>query len=160
MKPTALRILVLTLAAGILGLIARLPLQAETPSWDSLADGFAKDMRPVLVTYCKRCHGANRQEADLNLEGFTKLADVRHATHAWQKVLEMLDTEQMPPLKAKQPSAEERAGLKTWVRSFLKLEARARAGDPGRVVLRRLSNAEYTYTIRDLTGLDGTPARA
>src|SRR6185436_4302548 len=30
----------------------------------------------------------------------------------------------------------------------------ARAGDPGPVVLRRLSNAEYTYTIRDLTGVD------
>ena len=111
MNPTARRIVLLTLAAGILAMIARLPLQAETPSWDSLAGSFAKDVRPVLLNYCKRCHGANRQEADLNLEGFTKLADVRHATHAWQKVLEMLDTEQMPPLKAKQPSADERTRL-------------------------------------------------
>src|SRR5207249_11772332 len=38
--------------------------------------------------------------------------------------------------------------------------ARARAGDPGPVVLRRLSNAEYTYTIRDLTGVESLdPAR-
>jgi hypothetical protein len=33
----------------------------------------------------------------------------------------------------------------------LKVEAEVRKGDPGRVVLRRLSNAEYTYTLRDLT---------
>ena len=36
----------------------------------------------------------------------------------------------------------------------LKAEARALAGDPGRVVLRRLNNAEYTYSVRDLTGVD------
>src|SRR5262249_10998080 len=50
--------------------------------------------------------------------------------------------------------------LRNWVRGYLKVEARALAGDPGPVVLRRLSNAEYTYTIRDLTGLpDLQPAR-
>ena len=29
---------------------------------------------------------------------------------------------------------------------------RKNAGDPGLVLVRRLSNAEYNYTIRDLTG--------
>src|SRR5206468_12445112 len=38
-------------------------------------------------------------------------------------------------------------------------EAYANAGDPGPVVLRRLNNAEYTYTVRDLTGVDLQPAR-
>src|SRR5262249_45063646 len=33
------------------------------------------------------------------------------------------------------------------------------AGDPGIVLARRLSNAEYDYTIRDLTGVDIRPAR-
>ena len=38
--------------------------------------------------------------------------------------------------------------------------ARERAGDPGPVVLRRLSNAEYTYTVQDLTGIPSLdPAR-
>ena len=46
------------------------------------------------------------------------------------------------------------------MRSYLKVEARANAGDPGPVVLRRLSNAEYTYTVRDLTGVESLdPAR-
>ena len=35
----------------------------------------------------------------------------------------------------------------------MKVAARAHAGDPGPVVLRRLNNAEYTFTIRDLTGV-------
>src|SRR5688500_12767801 len=66
----------------------------------------------------------------------------------------------MPRKEARQPTAAERERLQTWVRSFLTLEAQARAGDPGRVVLRRLSNAEYTYTLRDLTGVASLdPAR-
>src|SRR5207244_11309986 len=36
---------------------------------------------------------------------------------------------------------------------------RARAGGPGHVPLRRLSNAEYNATVRDLTGVDLQPAR-
>ena len=38
-------------------------------------------------------------------------------------------------------------------------EARRNAGDPGLVLARRLSNAEYNNTIRDLTGRDLKPAR-
>jgi hypothetical protein len=38
-------------------------------------------------------------------------------------------------------------------------EARKNAGNPGLVLARRLSNAEYNYTIRDLTGVDLRPAR-
>ena len=38
-------------------------------------------------------------------------------------------------------------------------EARKNAGDPGLVLARRLSNAEYNYTIRDLTGVDIRPTR-
>ncbi len=38
-------------------------------------------------------------------------------------------------------------------------EARLNAGDPGVVLARRLSNSEYDYTIRDLTGIDMKPTR-
>ena len=38
-------------------------------------------------------------------------------------------------------------------------EAQKNAGDPGTVLARRLSNAEYNYTIRDLTGVDIRPTR-
>ena len=40
----------------------------------------------------------------------------------------------------------------------LDLEGLRNAGDPGPVLARRLSNAEYDYTIRDLTGVDLRPA--
>ena len=44
--------------------------------------------------------------------------------------------------------------MNEWVHEWLKRAALANAGDPGPVILRRLSNAEYDYTIQDLTGVD------
>lgn len=126
---------------------------AAEPSPQTLATTYTKEIRPLLQRHCWRCHDGKRHEADVDLEAFTTFASVRTAPPTWQKVLEMLDTGQMPPAEAKQPGDAERASLRAWVRSYLKVEAKAQAGDPGPVVLRRLSNAEYTYTVRDLTGL-------
>ena len=46
-----------------------------------------------------------------------------------------------------------------WIQTTWTSEARRRDGDPGVVLARRLSNAEYNYTIRDLTGVDMRPTR-
>src|SRR6516225_6135224 len=156
MRIATLRIgLVLGISALSAWLVSLQPNSvAGEPSLDTLAAEYAKDIRPVMQKHCFRCHGAKREEADVNLESFATLAEVRKSPKTWQKVLEMLDSGQMPPKAAKQPSDEDRTQLRNWVRSYLKVEAKALAGDPGPVVLRRLSNAEYLYTIRDLSGLD------
>ena len=66
----------------------------------------------------------------------------------------------MPPEEAKhQPTAEERQAVVDWIRALRKSIAEAHAGDPGEVLARRLSNAEYDYTIRDLTGVDIRPTK-
>ena len=75
-------------------------------------------------------------------------------------VAERLRLGDMPPKKAAQPSKAEREQLLGWINAALDAEAAARAGDPGPVTLRRLSNAEYDNAIRDLTGVDMRPTRA
>jgi hypothetical protein len=59
----------------------------------------------------------------------------------------------------KQPSDEARQQVIDWIGAQRKNEALKSAGDPGPVLARRPSNAEYNYTIRDLTGVDLRPAR-
>ena len=72
----------------------------------------------------------------------------------------MMDDGEMPPKDAElQPTKAEHTALRNWVRSVLDADAKANAGDPGPVVLRRLNNAEFTYTIQDLTGVPLEPAR-
>ena len=66
----------------------------------------------------------------------------------------------MPPEDApRQPEADERAAVVAWIRDLRDREAQRNAGDPGTVLARRLSNAEFDYTIRDLTGVDIRPTR-
>src|SRR5205085_3801886 len=65
-----------------------------------------------------------------------------------------------PPERAKEhPPAERRREVVAWIRAVRASEAKRTAGDPGPVPARRLSNAEYDYTVRDLTGVDIRPAQ-
>ncbi|MDB6139636.1 MAG: hypothetical protein JWO94_2708, partial [Verrucomicrobiaceae bacterium] len=72
----------------------------------------------------------------------------------WQDVKDTVSDGDMPPKKAHQLSEEEHKLLLGWVTESLNALANAKAGDPGPVTMRRLTNAEYDYTIRDLTGRD------
>ena len=109
---------------------------------------------PILEVYCLDCHSNDKAEADVNFDNFRTIQDIKKDPKAWIKVDRMLSSRQMPPRDSDQPSKNDREVLSKWVQSFLMDEAKARAGDPGRVVLRRLSNDEYNYTVRDLTGVN------
>ncbi|MFM8802514.1 MAG: DUF1587 domain-containing protein, partial [Planctomycetia bacterium] len=123
------------------------------------ADGFAA-ARPLLTRYCLDCHSGESAEGEVDLSFATDAAGLGRHARLLERVAEMVTTAQMPPPESDQPTDEERRVLADWLRAFLAAEARAHAGDPGRVVLRRLNNAEYTHTIRDLTGVASLdPAR-
>ncbi|MEE2843660.1 MAG: DUF1587 domain-containing protein, partial [Planctomycetota bacterium] len=120
-------------------------------------DGFDQQFRsavtPFLKKYCLECHSGNVVEADIDFTHFTAVTDVRSEIKTWIKVRKVLQTRQMPPKDADQPPDEMQSAVLDWVASFLTNEAKIHAGDPGPVVLRRLNNSEYTYTMRDLTGV-------
>ncbi len=120
----------------------------------TLERDFAPAIQPLVQRYCYECHSGERIEGELDLAMFADWNAVRQHPQVWQKIREMLDSEQMPPSDAPQPNEAEFVRLRSWVRDFLTIEAAARAGDPGRVVLRRLNNAEYTFTLRDLTRIE------
>jgi Protein of unknown function (DUF1592)/Protein of unknown function (DUF1588)/Protein of unknown function (DUF1587)/Protein of unknown function (DUF1585)/Protein of unknown function (DUF1595)/Planctomycete cytochrome C len=131
----------------------------DSASFATLGEEYQRMARPLLKQFCFECHATDDPDGELDLERFATLEDVRLAPKTWVRASEMLEAGEMPPKDADKPSAAERARLKGWIDRYLKAEARARAGDPGPVVLRRLSNAQYTYTLQDLTRLDIHPAR-
>ncbi len=126
----------------------------------SLDRQFATSVHPFVENYCVSCHGKEKAKAELDLTKYTTLDSVTRDHSRWAQVLEKLTAAEMPPEKAKrQPSEEERKAVVTWIQSMRKIEARRNAGDPGIVLARRLSNAEFDYTIRDLTGVDIRPTK-
>lgn len=136
------------------------PTWADETGFAQLEKSFQSTAIPIVKQYCAECHSPELAEAEIDLVSIQTFAEVRRSPAVWQRVAEMLHSGQMPPKDSHQPTDDERAKLKQWVEHYLKLEARTSAGDPGRVVLRRLNNAEYTYTLRDLTGIASLqPAR-
>jgi mono/diheme cytochrome c family protein len=117
------------------------------------ADAFDRSILPLLRDHCLTCHSAEKRAGELDLERFTSVAEVRRDIGTWQHVLEQVSLGEMPPADARPLSAEQSRAIVGWIQEMLDEVALASAGDPGPVVLRRLSNREYTATIQDLTGV-------
>ncbi|HUG67890.1 MAG TPA: DUF1587 domain-containing protein, partial [Pirellulaceae bacterium] len=149
-----LTIFVTLVCASLMLFIGSTAVSAENASFDNLRKQYDEEIHPILTQFCLDCHSTEKQEGEFDLQRFATLAEVRRDPKAWQKVAEMLDNGEMPPEDNEQPSAEQRKQLRSWINLYLNAEALANAGDPGPIVLRRLSNAEYTYTIQDLTGVE------
>jgi hypothetical protein len=109
--------------------------------------------------YCTGCHTGASAPGNLDLKSYSTFSDVVRDLARWNAVAGRLSAGQMPPKVMKQPPAELRQQVVSWIRSVRQTEALKRAGDPGVVLARRLSNAEYDYSIRDLTGVDLRPTR-
>jgi mono/diheme cytochrome c family protein len=121
---------------------------------------FAGKVKPFLQTYCVSCHGKENPQAQLDLTAYTNLAAVERDYARWSLVQTKLAAKQMPPPSiGNQPTAAQRATIMSWIGAVREQVALRNAGDPGPVSARRLSNAEYDYTIRDLTGVDLRPTR-
>ena len=148
-------ILTLALLGGLTTIGARPPEPAER----DLERQFTANVRPFLDSYCIACHGGTNPAAQFDLRPYTDLESVTRDGSRWALVLEKLEANEMPPQGVKHPPAEARDKVVLWAKAFLRHEARKHAGDPGIVLARRLSNAEFNYTIRDLTGADIRPAR-
>jgi hypothetical protein len=135
------------------------PTGAKAPEIPDAARAFAQTVQPFLRTYCTSCHGGAAPAVQLDLKQYETLDAVVRDFSRWNRVLARLSAGEMPPRQAAQPPARERQQVIDWIQQTWTSEARRRDGDPGVVLARRLSNAEYDYTIRDLTGVDIRPAR-
>ena len=121
---------------------------------------FAEKVKPFVERYCVSCHGARKPAASLDLTQELTAAGVAKNARQWELVLDRLHAKEMPPEDARtQPKDGEREAVVAWLRDLRSREAETHAGDPGIVLARRLSNAEYDNTVRDLTGVDIRPTR-
>jgi mono/diheme cytochrome c family protein len=145
--------LVGTSVAVLLAVASMLSMSAQTRSPRRAAP--AATPPPTFQKYCFECHGNKKPEAGLSIQRLVAEPSIGVQPDSWEKVAEMLETGQMPPLEASdQPTDSERSAAAAWIRSSLKAYETEHAGDPGRVTVRRLTSAEYAYAIRDLTGVD------
>jgi hypothetical protein len=103
---------------------------------------------------CADCHGAQTQEAELDLVSLVQSPGVlRQDFQRLNRIVRAIESGEMPPEDAEpQPSLDERRQLVDWLKSEIAAMAEAERDDPGVVVMPRLSRHEYRNVIRDLTG--------
>jgi hypothetical protein len=132
-------------------------LRADEHQFDA---AFSREIRPFVESYCVKCHNSAKAKGDLDLSSFQDVKSILADDKRWELVMARLKAGEMPPENAKkQPADKERRAVIAWIESLRDFEANRNAGDPGPVLARRLSNAEYDNTIRDLTGVDIRPTR-
>ena len=153
--PPCVIALILLLASGMISSAAA----ADGPADSALERQFAQTVRPFVNRYCSGCHSGETPAAQFDLTAYSTMETVVRDHAHWALVLEKLSGEEMPPKSAPQPPAQSRRQVADWIEAVRADVARRTAGDPGPVLTRRLSNAEYNYTIRDLTGVDIRPTR-
>src|SRR5438105_1806410 len=127
----------------VLGIAAMPCLRAADYADADLERKFSQTVKPFLATYCVACHGGNAPAAQFDLRPYSTVASVTADYPHWNLVMEKLSAGEMPPKAMKQPPADTRQAVIDWVLSVRANEARKHAGDPGAVLARRLSNAEY-----------------
>ncbi len=152
--PGVLLCLALAVSGGAL-----LASDEQAESFEALGLRYDGEVRPLIGQFCRNCHSTALRTGELDLERFTDITEVRRDAGAWVRVADMLERGEMPPEGSGQPLPQQREALLEWVKEYLRAESLANAGDPGPVVLRRLNNAEYTYTVQDLTGVELDPTR-
>ena len=139
-------------------LVIAVSLAESQDPFASVSRSYTNDTHSLLKKFCFDCHNSDEKQGELDLQRFHNLADIRKEPRIWESILAMLRTQQMPPEDSEQLSDANLKRLIDWINAYLDAEARANAGDPGRVVLRRLNNVEFDNTVRDLIGVDLSPS--
>ena len=119
---------------------------------------FGVSVQPFLAKRCYGCHNAKLSSGTLNLESFKTAGSIAQDRDRWERILQKVESGEMPPKGAPRPSERETKTAVGWVnREFERLDQRA-TPDPGRVTARRLNRSEYNHTVHDLLGVDFRPA--
>ncbi|MEY2598889.1 MAG: hypothetical protein RLZZ142_1148 [Verrucomicrobiota bacterium] len=114
--------------------------------------------RAFFKSYCTECHNAEKQKGQVRLDDLSFVMDSVENADRWQKILNQINSGEMPPEDSKQPER----GAKTEFLDALSrtlMTARRTLGDSGgKITMRRLNLREYKNTLRDLLGVEVNPS--
>ncbi len=130
------------------------PVAADAP-----VPSFVTDVQPLLKKYCSECHAGPKAKAGIAFDAVREERAALNQRRVWEKVLDQLESEAMPPEGKPRPTDSEQALVLRWIQSRV-ISIDCSTPDPGRVTIRRLNRTEYNNTLRDLLGIDLKPADA
>ena len=143
------------------------PTLADEAKLTRWTDTFAKEVRPVLEAKCLSCHSGDKPEGDFDLSPAARAE--RPIDHAaiWERVAGRVRLNEMPPAGSPGLSDPEKGSLHRWFDSRPGRDLcdelatdETKSWYRGRVMSRRITNAEYDRMVAALVGVDLHPARS
>lgn len=120
----------------------------------STSAAFKSDVRPILKALCYECHSSGDAKGGIRFDQLDPDLVSGRDAETWHDVLNQLNSGEMPPQQAKQPTSEQRKVLTDWLLAALREATEAKRHRDGRVVTRRLTRYEYANTMRELLSVD------
>lgn len=142
-------------------LFPRLPhASAQEASLDDrLTSEWTSQILPLLNQHCGDCHMKSNNEGGVNFDDYQGLEKIRQHASTWEQIRGVVRAEAMPPPDANKINPEDKDRLTNWIQSALHdVDCNCVDSIP-KVTLRRLNQAEYDNTIRDLLGVDIKPSK-
>ena len=108
----------------------------------------------MFEKYCLECHDSLMEKGEINLEDLSfRLIDDIETAETWNRVLNTINSGEMPPEDETQISDEEK---KTFLQDLSENMVMARSilsDSGGEITLRRLNRREYANTLEDILGV-------
>lgn len=111
------------------------------------------DVLDFIENHCVKCHGPDKQKADLRLDTIGFDFQDEDIAWQWQDAVDMVALGEMPPEEEARPTSTEIETFSAWIESQL-TSTYAKPPEDASPNLRRMNRHEYRYTIRDLLGLN------
>ena len=133
--------------AGVMFSTSVYPQQTPDPASTAAAG------QALVTRYCVTCHNERAKSGGLSLE-IVNVARVGEHPEVWEKVVQKLHGNLMPPPDSPRPDRATLKNLLSYLETSLDRAADANP-DPGRTeALHRLNRSEYRNAVRDLLALD------
>ncbi|MDB4730414.1 DUF1587 domain-containing protein, partial [bacterium] len=114
---------------------------------------FPDKHQAFFKAHCLDCHDSDTQEGKVDLEKLPfRITNIEEAER-WQKVLNVLNSGEMPPEDSEQPGNTEKADFLDDLAKTMVVARRALSDSGGKITMRRLNRREYLNTIERLTGV-------
>jgi hypothetical protein len=153
------RIMILDFVMGF-GLVSLLAVVIDLPSANAQAPQprtplvvVADTYQAFFKAYCLSCHNESTTSGKVRLDNIpAEIADIPTAER-WQKVLNAINSGEMPPSDKPQPAPKEKADFLASLSQAM-VDARRKLADSGGVItMRRLNKREYENTLYELLGI-------
>jgi hypothetical protein len=135
---------------GILLLSSALAASGQNPGRAVIAERH----RALLGNHCQKCHDAEKQKGKFRVDDLPLAVATLEDAERWQKVLNQLNSGEMPPEEEKQPPKAQKADFLEELANVMVTARRNLADQKGAITMRRLNRREYKNTLRELLGVE------